>query len=93
LARAARSVAAAAWSALSARCPDATDGRVEVEPVTRRRALEELRSCHHADSAGSVPEALASHQREAGACLREKNAPAALFHLLRSRWEWRFFTR
>jgi hypothetical protein len=25
------------------------------------------------------------------ACLREKNAPAALFHLLQGRWDWSLF--
>jgi WD40 repeat protein/serine/threonine protein kinase len=78
---------------LSAQRVDATDGLVEVEPATQRRALEELRSRYPADFAGSVPEALAWHQRQAEACLREKNGPAALFHLLHSRWEWWLFTR
>ena len=45
------------------------------------------RSRYPADFAGSVPEALAWHQREAEACLREKNGPAALFHLLHSGWK------
>jgi WD40 repeat protein/serine/threonine protein kinase len=78
---------------LSAQRVDARDGLVEVEPAAQLRALEELRSRHPADFAGSVPEALAWHQREAEACLREKNGPAALFHLLHGRWELRFFTR
>jgi eukaryotic-like serine/threonine-protein kinase len=78
---------------LSAQRVDATDGLVEVEPAAQRRALEELRSRYPADFAGSVPEALAWHQREAEACLREKNGPAALFHLLHSRWGWWPFTR
>jgi hypothetical protein len=78
---------------LSARRADAKDGLVEVEPAAQRRALEGLRSRYPADFAGSVPEALAWHRREAGACLREKNGPAALFHLLRGRWEWGLFTR
>jgi hypothetical protein len=77
---------------LSAQRLDATDGLVEVEPVAQRRALEELRSRYPADFAGSVPEALAWHQREAEACLREKNGPAALFHLLHGRWDWWVFT-
>jgi WD40 repeat protein/serine/threonine protein kinase len=76
---------------LSAQRVDARDGLVEVEPATQRRALEELRGRYPADFAGSVEEALAWHEREAEACLREKNGPAALFHLLHSRWEgWRF---
>jgi eukaryotic-like serine/threonine-protein kinase len=78
---------------LSAKRADATDGLVEVEAAAQRRALEELRSRYPADFAASVPEALAWHQREAEACLREKNGPAALFHLLHSRWEWWLFTR
>jgi WD40 repeat protein/serine/threonine protein kinase len=78
---------------LSAQRVDATDGLVEVEPAAQRRALAVLRSRYPADFAGSVPEALAWHQREAEACLREKNGPAALFHLLHSRWEWGLFTR
>jgi len=77
---------------LSAQRVDATDGLVEVEPAAQRRALEELRSRYPADLAGSVPEALAWHQREAEACLREKNGPAALCHLLHSRWEWWLFS-
>jgi WD40 repeat protein/serine/threonine protein kinase len=78
---------------LSAQRLDATDSLVEVEPATQRRALEELRSRYPGDFAGSVPEALAWHRREAEACLREKNGPAALFHLLHSRWDWWLFTR
>ena len=78
---------------LSTQRVDATDGLVEVEPAAQRRALEELRSRYPADFAGSAKEALAWHQREAEACLREKNGPAALFHLLHCRWEWWFFTR
>jgi hypothetical protein len=77
---------------LSAQRVDAKDGLVEVEPAAQRRALEELRGRYPADFAGSVPEAIAWHRREAEACLREKNAPAALFHLLHSRGGW-FFTR
>jgi WD40 repeat protein/serine/threonine protein kinase len=71
---------------------DATDGLVEVEPAAQGRALQELRSRYPADFEGSVPETLAWHQREAEACLREKNGPAALFHLLQCRWEWGLFT-
>src|SRR5262249_26212773 len=78
---------------LSTKRVDATDGLVEVEPATQRRALEELRSRYPADFAGSVSEALAWHQQEAEACRREKNGPAALFHLLHNRWEWGLFTR
>jgi hypothetical protein len=70
---------------LSAQRLDARDGLVEVEPAARRRALEQPGSQYPADFAGSVPDALAWHQREAEACLREKNGPAALFHLLHSR--------
>src|SRR5262249_41485541 len=66
----------------SAQRVDATDGLVEVEPAAQRRALEELRARYPADFADSVPEARAWHQREAEACLRDKNGPAALFHLL-----------
>jgi WD40 repeat protein len=78
---------------LSAQRVDATDGLVEVEPAAQRRALEVLRSRYPADFSGSASEALAWHQREAEACLREKNGPAALFHLLHSRWEWWLFSR
>jgi WD40 repeat protein/serine/threonine protein kinase len=73
---------------LSAQRIDATDGL-----AAQRRALEVLRSRYPGDFAGSVPEALAWHRLEAEACLREKNGPAALFHLLHSRWEWWLFTR
>jgi hypothetical protein len=78
---------------LSAQRVDGTDGLVEVEPAAQRRALEVLRSRYPADFTGSVSEALAWHQREAEACLREKNGRAALFHLLHSRWEWGHFSR
>jgi WD40 repeat protein/serine/threonine protein kinase len=78
---------------LSTQRVDATDGLVEVEPAAQRRALDELRSRYPADFTASVPEARAWHEREAEACLREKNGPAALFHLLHSRWEWRLFPR
>jgi hypothetical protein len=78
---------------LSAQRVDATDGLVEVEPAAQRRALEELRSRYPADFAGPVPEALASHEREAEVCLREKSGAAALSHLLQSRWEWWLFIR
>jgi WD40 repeat protein len=77
---------------LSGQRVDVRDGLVEVEPAAQRRALEELRTRYSADFAGSVPEALAWHQREAEECLREKNGPAALFHLLHSRWEWPLLT-
>jgi hypothetical protein len=77
---------------LSTQRVDATDGLVDVEPSAQRRALEELRSRYPADFAGSVAEGLALHQQEAEACLREKNGPAALFHLLHSRWEWWLFS-
>jgi WD40 repeat protein/serine/threonine protein kinase len=73
---------------LSTQRVDARDGLVQVEAAAQRQALEELRSRYPADFASSVPEALAWHQRETEACLREKNGPAALFHLLHSRWEW-----
>jgi hypothetical protein len=78
---------------LSAQRVDATDGLVDVEPAAQRRALEVLHSRYPADFAASTPEALDWHQREAEACLREKNGPAALFHLLHCRWEWWLFTR
>jgi WD40 repeat protein len=73
---------------LSTQRVDATDGLVEVEPSAQRRAIEELRARYPADFAAPVPEVLAWHQREAEASLREKNGPAALFHLLHSRLDW-----
>jgi WD40 repeat protein/serine/threonine protein kinase len=76
---------------LSGKRVDATDGLVELDPAAQRRALDELRSRYPADFADSITEALAWHQREAEACLQEKNGPAALFHLLHSRWEWWIF--
>jgi WD40 repeat protein/serine/threonine protein kinase len=78
---------------LSTQRVDARDGLVEVEPAAQRRALEELRSRYSADFAGSASETLVWHQREAEACLREKNGPAALFHLLHSRRDWWPFIR
>jgi len=70
---------------LSAQRVDASDGLVEVEPAIQRRALEELRTRYPADFGGSLLESLAWHEQEAAACLREKNGPAALFHLLKGR--------
>jgi WD40 repeat protein/serine/threonine protein kinase len=78
---------------LSTQRVDATDGLVEVEPAAQRRDLEELRSRYPADFAGSAPEAIDWHRREAEACLREGNGPAALFHLLQSPWGWWPITR
>jgi WD40 repeat protein len=77
---------------LSAKRVDATDGLIGVEPADQRRALERLRPRYPTDFTASVAEARAWHQHEAEACLREKNGPAALFHLLHSRWEWSRFT-
>jgi WD40 repeat protein/serine/threonine protein kinase len=77
---------------LSAQRVDATDGLIGVEPADQRRALERLRPRYPRDFTASVPEALAWHEREAEACLREKNGPAALFHVLHSSWEWSLFT-
>jgi WD40 repeat protein/serine/threonine protein kinase len=77
---------------LSAKRVDATDGLIGVEPADQRRALERLRARYPTDFTASVPEVLAWHRREAEACLREKNGPAALFHLLHCRWEWSLFT-
>jgi WD40 repeat protein/serine/threonine protein kinase len=73
---------------LAAQRLDPTDGLIEVDPTAQRNALTKLRSRYPADFAGSVPEALAWHRREADECLREKNGPAALFHLMRSDWHW-----
>src|SRR5262249_47258502 len=73
---------------LSAKRVDATDGLIGVEPADQRRALERLRPRYPTDFTASVPEMLAWHQREAEACLREKNGPAAVFHLLQSHWQW-----
>ena len=70
---------------MSAQRVEAVDGLVGVEPADQRRALERLRTRYPIDFAASFTEALAWHEREAQACLREKNAPAALFHLLHSR--------
>jgi hypothetical protein len=72
---------------LSTQRVDARDGLVDVESSAQRRAMEDLRARYPADFAASVPEALTWHRREADACLREKNGPAALFHLLHSRLE------
>ena len=64
---------------------------VGVEPSEQRRALERLRARYPTDFTASAPEALAWHQREAEACVREQNGPAALFHLRHSRWAWPLF--
>jgi WD40 repeat protein len=69
---------------LSAKRLDDTDSLVDVEPAAQRRALDELRTRYPADFPISVLEALAWHRRQAEACLREKNGPAALFHFLHS---------
>src|SRR5262249_4719281 len=66
---------------LSAQRADAADGLVGVEPADQRRAFEKLRTRYPTDFTASFTEALAWHEREAQACLGERNAPAALFHL------------
>ena len=76
---------------LSAKRVDATDGLIGVEPADQRRVLERLRPRYPTDFTASLPESLAWHQREAEACLWEKNSPAALFHLRRSHWQWSLF--
>jgi hypothetical protein len=78
---------------LSAKRVDPTDGLIGVEPAEQRRVLERLRSLYPTDFTASVPEALAWHQREAEECLREKNGPAALLHLLQSHWYGSLFAR
>jgi len=77
---------------LSAKRVDVKDGLVEVDPAAQRRALKELRTRYPADFSGSAADALAWHEREAEASLREKNGPAALFHLLRCRWGWLLYS-
>jgi WD40 repeat protein len=77
---------------LSAKRVDATDGLIGVEPADQRQILERLRPRYPADFTASAPETLAWHRREAEACLREKNGPAALLHLLQSHWQWSPFT-
>jgi WD40 repeat protein/serine/threonine protein kinase len=73
---------------LSAKRVDATDGLIGVEPADQRRALERLRPHYPTDFTASAPETLAWHRREAEACLREKNGPAALYHLLQGHRQW-----
>jgi WD40 repeat protein/serine/threonine protein kinase len=73
---------------LSGKRVDAIDGLVEIDQAAQRRALEDLRSRYPADFAGSAQEVRAWHRREAEASLREKNGPAALFHLLHSGGQW-----
>jgi hypothetical protein len=77
---------------LSAKRVDSMDGLIGVEPADQRRALERLRPRYPTDFAVSFAETLAWHQREAEACVREQNRPAALFHLLHSPWGWSVFT-
>jgi hypothetical protein len=77
---------------LSGKRVDAMDGLIGVEPADQHRALERLRPKYPADFTPSFAEALAWHQREAGACLREKNGSAALFHLMHCRLGWSVFT-
>ena len=78
---------------LSAQRVDAIDGLIGVEPADQRSALARLRARYPGDFTTSIEQAIAWHRREAGACLREKNGPAALFHLLHSRWDWWRFNR
>jgi WD40 repeat protein/serine/threonine protein kinase len=73
---------------LSAKRVDATDGLVGVEPADQRRALDRLRPRYPSEFTASGPDILAWHQREAEACVREKNAPAALHHLLQTHFRW-----
>ncbi len=76
---------------LSAQRVDATDGLTGVEPADQLQALERLRARYPTDFTATFAEAIAWHEREAEACLRENNGPAALLHLLHSRWEWSLF--
>ena len=73
---------------LSAKRVDATDGLIGVEPADQRRALDRLRPRYTSDFTASGPDILAWHQREAEACVREKNGPAALRHLVQSHLQW-----
>ena len=77
---------------LSAKQVDATDGLIGVESADQHRVLERLRPRYPTDFTASVPETLAWHQREVEACLRERNGPAALLHLLQSYGHWSNFT-
>jgi WD40 repeat protein len=77
---------------LSAKRVDATDGLIGVEPADQRRALERLRPRYPTDFTVSLPETRAWHQREADECLREKNCPAALLHVLQTHRHWSFLT-
>jgi WD40 repeat protein/serine/threonine protein kinase len=70
---------------LSAQRVDGADGLIGVEPALQLRALETLRTRYPRDFAASFAEILAWHLREAEACRRENNGPAALFHTMHGR--------
>jgi hypothetical protein len=57
-----------------------------------RESWEYLRRKYPQDFTGTPAQALAWHRREAEACLKEKNAPAYLFHYFHGSWEWAILT-
>lgn len=62
-----------------------------MEPLSRdelEKAWTTLRTKYPQDFTVTPEQALAWHRREAEACLKEKNAPAYLFHYIRGHWEW-----
>ncbi len=64
-------------------------GGWEPLPVEKQQEVwHELRAKYPHEFTVTPAQAWAWHQREAEACLKEKNAAAALFHTLHSSWEW-----
>jgi WD40 repeat protein len=61
---------------------------VRLSPEEQRAAFQTLSAKYPQDFTVTPAQALAWHQREAEACVREKNPAAALFHTLHGSWAW-----
>ncbi len=71
---------------------DKGGGLVPLSPEELQTAWQALLEKYPSDFTVTCEQALAWHRREAEACLKEKNAPAAVFHHLHSSWEWAVLT-
>jgi WD40 repeat protein len=67
---------------------DQYGGLVPLNPEELHSLWQELRTKYPADFTLRPDRALAWHRREAEQCLKGKNGPAALFHLLHGGLEW-----
>jgi hypothetical protein len=71
---------------------DASGGSQPLSPEELAAAWQTLRAKYPAEFTVTPAQALAWHRQVAEACLREKNAPAALFHALHGSLEWAILT-